>query len=189
MRECESCTTNLNTPAPNTHGPSNTNESHDIFGGENDKQYSIWTFRGVVFLGVDSLLLAGVLAFNGYILSYFEGKIIINSVYISCTQTTFSLYQNVILSVLSHEEIYLNICRNMSGVLTFVIHCIHIYIYIYIYIIYIYIYIKHTYTSVYIYIYIHTHIHKHMHIYIYIYTHTHTYAKHIYIYTRTPTHT
>ena len=25
MRECESCTTNLNTPAPYAHGPSNTN--------------------------------------------------------------------------------------------------------------------------------------------------------------------
>ena len=35
-----------------------------------------------------------------------------------------------ILSVLSHEEIYLNICRNMRGVLTFVIHYIYIYIYI-----------------------------------------------------------
>ena len=37
MRECESCTTNLNTPAPYAHvglvtqGPSNTNETHDIF--------------------------------------------------------------------------------------------------------------------------------------------------------------
>ena len=37
----------------------------------------------------------------------------------------FSLYQSVILSVLSHEEIYLNICRNVRGVLTFVIHCIY----------------------------------------------------------------
>ena len=37
----------------------------------------------------------------------------------------FSLCQSVILSVLSHEEIYLNICRNVRGVLTFVIHCIH----------------------------------------------------------------
>ena len=33
--------------------------------------------------------------------------------------------------MLSHEEIYLNICRNMRGVLTFVIHYIYIYIYIY----------------------------------------------------------
>ena len=36
----------------------------------------------------------------------------------------FSLCQSVILSVSSHEEIYLNICRNVRGVLTFVIHCI-----------------------------------------------------------------
>ena len=43
----------------------------------------------------------------------------------------FSLCQNVILSVLSHEEIYLNICKNVSGVVTFVIHCVCIYIYIY----------------------------------------------------------
>ena len=42
-----------------------------------------------------------------------------------------SLCQSVILSVSSHEEIYLNICRNVRGVLTFVIHCIYIYIYIY----------------------------------------------------------
>ena len=41
----------------------------------------------------------------------------------------FSLCQSVILSVWSHEEIYLNICRNMRGVLTFVIHYIYIYIY------------------------------------------------------------
>ena len=40
----------------------------------------------------------------------------------------FSLCQSVILSVLSHEEIYLNICRNVRGVLTFVIHYIYIYI-------------------------------------------------------------
>ena len=39
----------------------------------------------------------------------------------------FSLYQSVILSVLSHEEIYLNICKNVRGVLTFVIHYIYIY--------------------------------------------------------------
>ena len=32
--------------------------------------------------------------------------------------------------MLSHEEIYLNICRNVRGVLTFVIHYIYIYIYI-----------------------------------------------------------
>ena len=37
----------------------------------------------------------------------------------------FSLCQSVILSLLSHEEIYLNICRNVRGVLTFVIHCIY----------------------------------------------------------------
>ena len=35
----------------------------------------------------------------------------------------------IILSVLSHEELYLNICRNVRGVLTFVIHYIYIYIY------------------------------------------------------------
>ena len=35
----------------------------------------------------------------------------------------FSLCQSDILSVLFHEEIYLNICRNVRGVLTFVIHC------------------------------------------------------------------
>ena len=35
--------------------------------------------------------------------------------------------------MLSHEEIYLNICRNVRGVLPFVIHCICIhYIYLYI---------------------------------------------------------
>ena len=34
VRECESCTTNLNTPAPYAHGPSNTNESHDILEGK-----------------------------------------------------------------------------------------------------------------------------------------------------------
>ena len=39
---------------------------------------------------------------------------------ISCIQTT--LCQSVILSVLSHEKIYLNICRNVRGVLTFVIY-------------------------------------------------------------------
>ena len=32
--------------------------------------------------------------------------------------------------MLSHEEIYLNICRNVRGVLTFMIHYIYIYIYI-----------------------------------------------------------
>ena len=42
----------------------------------------------------------------------------------------FSLCQSVILAVLSHEEIYLNICKNVRGVLTFVIHFIYIYIYI-----------------------------------------------------------
>ena len=38
----------------------------------------------------------------------------------------FSLCQSVIWSVLSHEEIYLNICRNVRGVLTFLIHCMYI---------------------------------------------------------------
>ena len=38
----------------------------------------------------------------------------------------FSMCQSVILSVLTHEEIYLNICRNVRGVLTFMIHCIYI---------------------------------------------------------------
>ena len=61
----------------------------------------------------------------------------------------FSLCQSVIWSVLSHEEIYLNICRNVRDVLTFVIHCVCVYIYIYIYI-YIYSYI-HTYSSIFIY--------------------------------------
>ena len=42
MRECESCTTNLNTPAPYAPGPSNTNESHDILEEK---------FRGVVSSG------------------------------------------------------------------------------------------------------------------------------------------
>ena len=42
--------------------------------------------------------------------------------------------QSVIFSVLSHEEIYLNICRNVRGLLTFMIHYIYIYIYIYIYV-------------------------------------------------------
>ena len=39
----------------------------------------------------------------------------------------FSLCQSVILSVLSHEEIYLNICRNVRGVLISVIHCTYIF--------------------------------------------------------------
>ena len=41
----------------------------------------------------------------------------------------FTLCQSIILSVLSHEKIYLNICRNGRCVLTFVIHYIYIYIY------------------------------------------------------------
>ena len=61
----------------------------------------------------------------------------------------FSLCQSVILSVLSHEEIYLNICGNVRGVLTFVIQLYIIYIYIYN--IYIYIQIKFPY-STYIYV-------------------------------------
>ena len=44
----------------------------------------------------------------------------------------FSLNQSVILSVLSHEEIYLNICRNVTGVFTFVMHCMYVYMYQYI---------------------------------------------------------
>ena len=35
-----------------------------------------------------------------------------------------SLCQSIILSVLSHEEIYLNICRNVRDVITFIIHSI-----------------------------------------------------------------
>ena len=38
----------------------------------------------------------------------------------------FSLCQSVILSVLPHAELYLNICRNVRGVLTFVIHCMYL---------------------------------------------------------------
>ena len=69
MRECESCTTNLNTPAPYAYVGLVTLMSHMTFWRENDKQYSIWTFRGVLtFVGRG-------LVFNGYILSYFEGKI------------------------------------------------------------------------------------------------------------------
>ena len=34
IRECEKFTTNLNTPAPYAHGPSNTNESHEILEGK-----------------------------------------------------------------------------------------------------------------------------------------------------------
>ena len=34
VRECESCTTNLNKSVPYAHGPSNINESHDILEGE-----------------------------------------------------------------------------------------------------------------------------------------------------------
>ena len=60
MRESESCTTNLNTPVPYTHMGLVTLMSHMIFWRENDKQHPIWTFRGVVFLGVYSLLLAEV---------------------------------------------------------------------------------------------------------------------------------
>ena len=48
--------------------------SHMTFLRENDKQYSIWTFRCAVFRGVLTLVGRG-LAFNGYILSYFEEKI------------------------------------------------------------------------------------------------------------------
>ena len=48
MRECESCTTNLNTPAPYAHMGLVTLMSHMTFWRENDKQYSIWIFRGVV---------------------------------------------------------------------------------------------------------------------------------------------
>ena len=47
--------------------------SHMIFWRENDKKYSIWIFRGVVSWGVLTFAGRG-LAFNGYILSYFEGK-------------------------------------------------------------------------------------------------------------------
>ena len=69
MRECESRTTNLNTPAPYAHMGLVTLMSHMTFWRENDKKYSIWTFRGVLTF-VDRGL-----AFNGYILSYFKGKI------------------------------------------------------------------------------------------------------------------
>ena len=48
MRECESCTINLNTPAPYAHMGQVTVMSHMTFWRENDKQYSIWTFRCVV---------------------------------------------------------------------------------------------------------------------------------------------
>ena len=65
MREYESCTTNMNTPAPYTHMGHVTLMSHLKF-----------------------------------------------------------------LSVLSHEEIYLNICRNLRGVLTFVIQSIYLSIYL-----------------------------------------------------------
>ena len=51
MRECESCTTNLNTPAPYAHIGLVTLMSPMTFWRENDKQYSIWTFWGVVSLG------------------------------------------------------------------------------------------------------------------------------------------
>ena len=74
MRKCESCTTNLNTPAPYAHMGLVTLMSHMKFWRENDKQYSVWTFRGVVYKGVLTFVGRG-LAFNGYILSYFEGKI------------------------------------------------------------------------------------------------------------------
>ena len=49
--------------------------SHMTFWRKNDKQYSIWTFRDVVFLGGVLTFVGSGLAFNGYILSYFEGKI------------------------------------------------------------------------------------------------------------------
>ena len=48
MRECESCTTNLNTPAPYAHMGLVALMSYETFWRENDKKYSIWTFRGVV---------------------------------------------------------------------------------------------------------------------------------------------
>ena len=48
MRECESCATNFNTPPPYVHMGLVTLMSHMTFWRENDKQYSIWIFRGVV---------------------------------------------------------------------------------------------------------------------------------------------
>ena len=48
MRECGNCTTNLNAPAPYAQMGLVTLMSHMTFWRENDKQYSIWTFRGVV---------------------------------------------------------------------------------------------------------------------------------------------
>ena len=73
MREC--CTTNVNMPAPYAHMGLVTLMSHMKFLRENDKQHSIWTFRGInVQRGVLTFVGRG-LAFNGYILTYFEGKI------------------------------------------------------------------------------------------------------------------
>ena len=63
MRECESCTTNLSTPAPNAHMGLVTLMNHMAFWRENNKQYSIWTFRDVVLTFVGRGL-----DFNGHIL-------------------------------------------------------------------------------------------------------------------------
>ena len=48
ITECESCSTNLNTPDSYAHMGLVTLMRDIIFWRESDKQYSIWTFRGVV---------------------------------------------------------------------------------------------------------------------------------------------
>ena len=55
------------------YGPSNTNEPHDIM----KVKRSSTQFRhlGVEFLRSVLTFVGRILAFNGYILSYFEGKI------------------------------------------------------------------------------------------------------------------
>ena len=74
MRECESSPTILNTPAPYAHELSNTNESHDIW-GRGMTSSTQFGHLGVLFLrGVLTFVGRG-LAFDGYILSYFEGNI------------------------------------------------------------------------------------------------------------------
>ena len=115
--ESVSCTTNLSTSAPYAL------MSHMTFGRENTSSTQFGHLRVYFLRGVLTFVGRG-LAFNGYILSYFEGKIIYIMLYKLHTDY-FSLCQSVILSVLSHEEIYLNICRNVRGVLTFVIHWIY----------------------------------------------------------------
>lgn len=90
---------------------------------DNDGLTKYWQRTWCVYFW--KLSLRGLLNFaardldvNGYVFSYFTGKIILLC-NVSSIYSTFHCV-NVILPVLSHEEIYLNICKNKRGVLTFV---------------------------------------------------------------------